>query len=292
VFLPGTKMEPRLHELVLQMGAYAGYRTIGLSYDNRTDPGIDCADRDDCKRCSGPEREEMVTGQDESAYLNILAGDSIISRLRQLLLTLRDDDLRDGSNDDQWDSYLGPINKIVWSRIIVAGFSQGAGHAAYIAQRFGANALVMLDGGDDRCGAGVIADWYEELPTTPKYYVGHCRTTSISTCSDRPVPMSLLGLGFPDASYVIEEGRGSFPFPRVTMTIQAVVTEDPEGADALPEGKHCSEHFSMARDGCMPSTVQEGAAAASVPEVYLFPSYLMRFCRACSGPECPLSQTQ
>lgn len=31
LFLPGTQMEPRLHELVLQMGAYAGYRTIGLS---------------------------------------------------------------------------------------------------------------------------------------------------------------------------------------------------------------------------------------------------------------------
>lgn len=291
VFLPGTEMEPRLHELVLQMGAYAGYRTIGLSYDNRTDPGIECADKNDCTRCSGPGREEIVTGLDKSGYLEIEGGDSIISRLRQLLLKLRDDDLQDGSNDDHWDSYLGPLNKIVWSNIVVAGFSQGAGHAAYIAQHFGANALVMLDGGDDRCGVGVVADWYDKLPTgRPKYYVGHCRTTSVSTCSERPVPLSLLELGFPDALYVIEGGGPSFPFPRVAVTTQAAVTEKPEGTDALPRGKDCTEHFSMARDGCMPTSAQSGVAATTVPQVYLFEPYLTRFCKACYGPGCPLSQ--
>ena len=303
LFLPGTQMEPRLHDLVLQMGAYAGYRTIGLSYDTRFDPGAKdesvCLGKTDCAACYGPAREEIITGAPTSPYLTIQAGDSVIRRLFQLLLKLRDDDLRDGRNDDHWDSYLdlsNPVMPIAWRNIIVAGFSQGAGHAAYIALKYGARGLVMLDGGYDTCGkddngVDVLADWYKPVGAAiPKYFVGHCRPDEIPCPQSTATPSTLIRLGFFSTLYVLESANPpTTPTPAVTMTTQEVVTKRPpsESEDALPGNQDCNEHYSMARDGCMPTSAQSGDAAMTVPRTYLFAPYLARFCKACYGPDCP-----
>jgi hypothetical protein len=294
LFLPGSGMEPDKHDLVLRMGAYAGYHTIGLSYDTRFDPGARdlCPAQRDCAACYGPAREEIITGEPTSLHVTIQKGDSVIRRLFQLLQKLHQDDMVDGRNDDHWDSHLDPSNTvmpIVWRNIIVAGFSQGAGHAAYISQLFGARGLVMLDGGYDTCGNDVLADWYKPVGAAiPKYFVGHCRPPDIPCPQSTATPLPLKRLGFPDTLYVLESANPpTTPTPSVTMTTQAVVDKDPSGTDSFPPGKHCNDHFSMARDGCMPTSAQSEAAATAVPQVYLFEPYLARFCKACYGPDCP-----
>lgn len=311
LFLPGSGMEPNKHDLVLQMGAYAGYRTIGLSYDTRFDPGaadnantpnVDeriCLGKPDCAACYGPAREEIIIGEPTSPYLPIQAGDSVIRRLFQLLQKLHQDDMLDDRNDEHWDSHLDLSNTvmpIVWRNIIVAGFSQGAGHAAFIALKYGARGLVMLDGGYDTCGKGdngvdVLADWYKPVGAAiPKYFVGHCRPEEIPCPQSTATPLTLIRLGFFSTLYVLESANPpTTPTPSVTMTTQAVVPKDkdPGGTDSFPPGKHCNDHFSMARDGCMPTSAQSGIAATTVPRVYLFEPYLARFCKACYGPDCP-----
>lgn len=300
LFLPGSGMEPRLHELVLQMGAYAGYRTIGLSYDTRYDPGARdgsvCVGKPDCAACYGPAREEIITGESMSPHLTIQKGDSVIRRLFQLLRKLNEEDMRDGRNDDHWDSHLDSSNTVMpiaWRNIIVAGFSQGAGHAAYISQLYGARGLVMLDGGYDTCGKDrdgndVLADWYKPVPVAiPKYFVGHCRPEGgISCLPGMPTPPTLKRLGFPDPFIVLEKS-GLSASAAVTWTTQEKVTKLPSEQDALPGNQTCSEHYSMARDGCMPTSARSEAAAETVPQVYLFEPYLARFCKACYGPDCP-----
>ena len=147
-------MEPNKHDLVLSMAAYAGYRAIGLSYDNtiRLDRCVIiqiCGDN-----CHGKVREEAILGTDTSNLLTIEKADSVMERLYSLLAGLYEEDISDGTNNYGWDSYFVPLNgapelsfnNIVWNKIIISGFSQGAGHAALIAKEVVVEGLFVIDG--------------------------------------------------------------------------------------------------------------------------------------------------
>ena len=85
VFLPGSGMEPEKHDLVLQMAAYAGYRTIGLAYDNVGMVATLCGTPTCAEDCGERLHIERITGQDVSPVATTDTGDSILYRLYALL---------------------------------------------------------------------------------------------------------------------------------------------------------------------------------------------------------------
>ena len=48
-----------------------------------------------------------------------------------------------------------------------------------------------------------------------------------------------------------------------------------------------SEHYSLAKDGCMPTTTSSAVAATTADTADLFGKYLTRFCYACDTSTCP-----
>jgi hypothetical protein len=289
LFLPGTNMEPDKHDQVLATAASTGYRTIGLSYDNTVSSTDACATERACGLdCTGLMREEVVRGVDLSANVDVARGDSILIRLYRVLEYLDGMDPAGG-----WSAYYvpasGSINStnILWENIIIGGFSQGAGHAAFISRVQEVHGLFLLDGANDTCEDPVLGELPAEWITTsadasagrPKYGVRHDHGTGDTTNS---VSWEALGLGTSLASldsalmdvldrvppYVASSTDHGHPTPPVAPSI-------------------CSAHTSMARDECMPTDFAGATPATAPADARLFEVYARRMCYACDAATCP-----
>jgi hypothetical protein len=127
LFLPGTGGIPWFYRLIVRTAASEGYHAIGLSYFNAAAVAILCAGQG--PDCHGPVRLENLTGSDVSNRIAVSRANSIENRLLRLLAYMQTID--PGRN---WSQFVAD-GAIDWSKVSVAGHSQGGGHALYIAQR-------------------------------------------------------------------------------------------------------------------------------------------------------------
>lgn len=137
VMLPGTGGSPSMYRYVLRSGATRGFHAIGLDYANPEAVGQICARSTD-DNCFWDVRREIITGNDTSRDVAIAAPDAIITRLTKALNYLHSAHPGEG-----WGQYLvsGTVN---WSKVVIAGHSQGGGHAGVIAKLFVVNRAVYF----------------------------------------------------------------------------------------------------------------------------------------------------
>jgi hypothetical protein len=161
VFFPGTGSEPNASWPFLVAGADAGYRVIGLMYDNGASVPQTCGPQAD-PACSDRFREKRIFGDADSADIDDLPNESVMNRLMKLLHYL--DQIQP---DQHWAQYLkSGLPK--WSRIAVAGHSQGGGVAAYIGKKRSVYRVINLSGAWDRVEATKEwAPWITSPSATP-----------------------------------------------------------------------------------------------------------------------------
>lgn len=292
VYIPGSGNEPRDHDLMLQTAAYAGYRSIGISYDNVDTIGSVCGGfqtdilEDEIAlplpcalECPGKVREERLLGVDASDFDDVFWADALIPRLWRVLNVLHTENPGEG-----WDTYFNP-NKttpiprpidINWDTIVLAGFSQGAGHALRIAQTHQVDGVVLSDGGSDTCmtaaGDEVAANWY--IPGggassgEPHYAGFHWRGGEFH------VPPGLEVVGF-------EQGDS------VDSSFWSLGDYEVFTTDQIWPFDGCSAHKSLAVDHCLPRSsltplaplAPPGSRSAAVTpsEMHLWEPYLEAF---------------
>jgi hypothetical protein len=142
VFLPATGGRPAGTQLVQQEAARLGYHVIGLMYQNNVAVEAVCKGHPD-RNCSRDLRLEVVDGIDRSSFVAVTPPNSIENRLTKLLLYL------DAQFPDEgWSRFLKD-GEPKWSKIVVGGVSQGAGHAAIIGTIRRVARVVMLAGPPD-----------------------------------------------------------------------------------------------------------------------------------------------
>ena len=200
VMLPGTGGTPRFYRLIVRAGAARGYHSIGLTYPNDEAVGTICAPspRPDC---AGEVRREIITGTDTSPLVAITSANSITGRLTSMLIYMNATYPNEG-----WGQYLvgGAAN---WSQITVAGHSQGAGHAGYMAKLYILDRVAMFSGpGDIGNGGGAPAQWITLPNATPA-----ARQYGFTHRQDELVPLALvefnwgqIGLGAFGASVSVD----------------------------------------------------------------------------------------
>jgi hypothetical protein len=129
VFLTGTSGKPPGPTRFLHQAADAGYRVISLDYNDEPAVNVYCPQKPPA--CSANFRRMRSFGDGVSIDPSIDNSDSesIVHRLVKLLQYLDQQDPQ-----QNWGGYLekGMPN---WNRIALAGQSQGAGMAAYIAKK-------------------------------------------------------------------------------------------------------------------------------------------------------------
>ena len=199
VFLPGATFRPAEYQLVQREAARLGYYVIGLMYQN--DKGVEalCKTRsapEDLPNCSGDMRSEILTGrapeaEEISPLVDVTQANGIDNRLTKLLDWLSNDENHAGQG---WSRFLemggdGTL-KPKWSQIAVAGHSQGAGEAAFIAKLRHIDRVVMFAGPPERSDAH-LADhdpWVSigETPASKYFALYHKR---------EPLALDVAGFG-------------------------------------------------------------------------------------------------
>jgi acetyl esterase/lipase len=167
VYLPGTGRGPDARSpfpairWFLDAAADQGYRVIALEYDN-SPAELQVCMRNPDPSCSADFREKRIFGDDATSLIDDTPAESIVNRLTKLLEYLDKTHPNEG-----WGAYLDN-GAPRWSRIAIAGHSQGAGMAAFLAKRVEVARVILLSGPADFTVPGrVLAPWISDPGATP-----------------------------------------------------------------------------------------------------------------------------
>ncbi len=144
-----------------------GYRIIALSFISVPAVAQICtgSNLDANSNCAADFRRRRIYGDNDFSLIADKPQDAIIPRLIKLLQYLIKNDAT-----GNWSQYLETgMNKPFWSRIAIAGQSQGGGMAQFIAQNENIYRSISFSGGWDYSSSAdkQIAGWYFNKNVTP-----------------------------------------------------------------------------------------------------------------------------
>jgi hypothetical protein len=172
-----------------------GYRIIALSFISS--PGVSQVCKEDYLDknidCAAEFRRKRIYGDNIFLPIPDQYQDAIIPRLTKLLQYLSKND-----KEGVWSQYLNQsTGKPVWSKIAIAGQSQGGGMAEFIAQHESVARIISFSGGWDYSDskAKKIAGWYSQQFVTPPqnvfatYHVKEYAATELAEiCKELHIP--------------------------------------------------------------------------------------------------------
>ncbi len=158
VWLPGSFGQPKNYQLIVREAASMGLHAVGLRYPNTWT--VDALCRNDAdSTCHEKVRLEIFDGVDRSSKVNVSPANSIQNRLLKLLQYLHAHYPTEG-----WNAYF-EADSVRWDRVVVAGHSQGGGHAAMIARLRRIDRCLMFGWVD--IWQGTLAPWQSLPRRTP-----------------------------------------------------------------------------------------------------------------------------
>jgi hypothetical protein len=162
VFLPGTYRQPQDYKVITQKAANLGYHSVGLMYPNSKAINDLCSPTND-STCHRRARLEIIDGTDRHPGIDVNYSNSIINRLVKLLLYLTTK-----YPSENWGQFIvgGELN---WSKIIISGHSQGAGHAGVIGKFYPIKKVIMFSIIDFLSNRH-LADWESLSVRKEKYF--------------------------------------------------------------------------------------------------------------------------
>ncbi|MBC8153866.1 MAG: hypothetical protein H7Z72_13235 [Bacteroidetes bacterium] len=155
VFLPGAAAKPSFYKLFVETAGDLGYHALGLMYPNpagayNTEA---CASSTDAN-CFGKLRQETLDGTDQTPLIDVNPANSTLNRLAKLLAYLAKT-----YPSDAWRQYLDASGQPVWTNIVVAGHSQGAGHSGFMTKNYPLARAILL-ANKNVTGASQPVAWY------------------------------------------------------------------------------------------------------------------------------------
>lgn len=158
LFLPATNAVPADYTAFLDTASRAGFSVLGLDYFNRGRSLTRTCGPD--ADCYGRFQRNRFDGSQPSRFSRVDAADSILTRLGAALNYLQRTD-----PGGDWGRFREG-RRIRWSRIVVAGHSQGGGEAAFIAHYYRVRGALMFASPVETF-ADVSANWMQRPGLTP-----------------------------------------------------------------------------------------------------------------------------
>jgi hypothetical protein len=149
----------------VKQAASQGYHAIGLMYPN--DPSIYTASNNDTTNTQFAKcRQEIFDGTDQTSGISVDTNNCIKNRLYKLLLYLQIT-----YPTQNWSQYI--LNgQVDWNKCVVAGHSQGGGHAFFIAKKVAVDKAICFSSIDWNSALNRSAAWVTLVGATPinKFY--------------------------------------------------------------------------------------------------------------------------
>ena len=123
------------------VAASMGYHVVSLDYKNSVITTV-CSNSED-SACFNHFRQEIIFGEPVSSLVEVDSVNSMYHRLYALLQYLSKK-----YPSQRWQQYTRH-HAVEWKKITVAGHSQGAGHAAYLAKKFPVDRALIFAGPQD-----------------------------------------------------------------------------------------------------------------------------------------------
>jgi len=204
LYLVGAREDPALSHGFAERACARGYAALAPAYRNERPIRDLCASDPDCYE---PVRREIVTGDDLSPLVTVDRANSLHHRVDVLAAHLA------RALPDVWVPIRDALARRDLSGVVVAGFSQGSGHALILAHDAAAARVVLLSGVPDRIRTGEpghapatwLARWAASSPKTPGE-----RIFGVNHADDPFIPAAELAanyalLGVPDAPCEVTE---------------------------------------------------------------------------------------
>lgn len=162
LFIGGTGSSSSTDYNALRLhSANLGFDFINLSYPNNIAP-VSVSNSND-NLAFDKYRQELCFGTPISDAVTVDSLNSIYTRTLKLIQYLN---LIYPS--DNWGQYLATSSSLDWSKIIVGGHSQGAGHACYLAKYYPIDRVLMFSGPTDYSNYfSNSANWISQSGITP-----------------------------------------------------------------------------------------------------------------------------
>jgi len=142
LFIGGSFSSPDNYTFISEHAASIGFDLISISYPNNI-PAASLASSDD-QFAFDNYRDEICFGNQVSNAVSVDDLNSINTRTLKLIQYLHNT-----FPEQNWNKYLTASNNLDWEKIVIAGHSQGAGHACYIGKKRLADRIVMFSGPND-----------------------------------------------------------------------------------------------------------------------------------------------
>lgn len=130
VFLPGTQGIPTQYTYLLRAGATRGFHAVGINYPNETAMGALCQNVV-AAPCYWNARNAVIFGGGSpvAGQTPVSGANSIVNRVNKLLVWLKAN-----HPSENWGQFLLVDNTVDWSKVVLAGHSQGGGHVGVLAK--------------------------------------------------------------------------------------------------------------------------------------------------------------
>jgi hypothetical protein len=142
LFIGGSFSSPQDYTFISEHSASIGFDVISISYPNNV-PAASLASSSN-QFAFDNYRDEICFGNQVSNDVEVDILNSINRRIIKLIQYLEST-----YPEQNWNQYLMPSNNIDWEKIVVAGHSQGAGHACYLGKKRLVERVIMFSGPND-----------------------------------------------------------------------------------------------------------------------------------------------
>lgn len=252
VFFPATT--PRHYQLIMDVGARLGYRVIGLEYPNINNPLELCKESDDLE-CNEKVWLARLSGQPGiSPLVNMSPGNGVLERLAALLRFL------DENHPDEGWSRFYSAHDINWNLVCLAGHSQGAGMAAFIAKRRRVDRVALFSGPRDfHARSNQLAGWMSKPASTSPasmfvlWHAGDVRRGGREAQVQASTALGLAPFGEPVAADEMQP-----PYKHSHILFVALPPNIPDTVDGY------ASHSSTARDQSTPLAADGSPAYAPI----------------------------
>lgn len=189
LFIPGTNATPWDYRMFQQTAANLGYHSVGLTYENLQSINIQVCPATQDPTCHGRARREVWFGEDTHDSISVNYDNSIINRFLKLLKYLDTN-----YPSENWGQYLVNDTTVNWQSVVIAGHSQGAGHATFGSKFFPVNRVIMFSW-VDWMQPGTNPLWITQPGQTPdSAYFGFIHTGDASIFNGIPTTWTNLGM--------------------------------------------------------------------------------------------------